>query len=350
MADSNKTEQPTPKRLEKARKEGRYPLSRHLVSAAQFAVFVGLLSAYGGAWFEKLTQCAAAIVRSAFTMQVSPHTVVRLGWEVSHRSLLAPLEAGAAMVATMLAIQLAATRFGISLSRLTPDLGRLNPLAKVKETLRQNLPSFLQSLILIPVFGVLVYWVLAPEMDVFFRLPLQSVRRGTAEITARIDGLLWKAAMALMALGAIDLFRQHRRYINDLRMSKQDLRDEMKESEGNPEMKGRIRRIQRDRSRRRMMQEVPTATAVIVNPTHYAIAIRYDLQAMAAPVVIAKGKNYLALRIRQKATEHQVPIIENPPLAQALYASVDVGQEIPPHLYRAVAEVLAYVFRLMNRN
>jgi flagellar biosynthetic protein FlhB len=118
--------------------------------------------------------------------------------------------------------------------------------------------------------------------------------------------------------------------------------------EGNPQMKARIRRLQRDRARRQMMKEVPTATAVVVNPTHFAVALRYQVDGMAAPMVVAKGKNYLAARIRQRAVEHQVPIVENPPLAQALYKSVEVGQEIPPHLYRAVAEILAYIFRLMN--
>jgi flagellar biosynthetic protein FlhB len=131
-------------------------------------------------------------------------------------------------------------------------------------------------------------------------------------------------------------------------MSKQEIRDEVKETEGNPLMKSRIRRIQRERLRHKMMKEVPKATAVIVNPTHYAVALRYSLDSMATPVVVAKGKNYLAQRIRQRAVEYQVPIIENPPLAQALYRSVEVGQEIPAHLYRAVAEILAYVYKLMN--
>ena len=131
-------------------------------------------------------------------------------------------------------------------------------------------------------------------------------------------------------------------------MSKQEIKEEMKELEGNPQMKARVRRLQRDRARRNMMKEIPTATAVVVNPTHYAVAIRYRMEDMAAPAVVAKGKNYLALRIRAKAIEHQVPIIENPPLAQALYKSVEPGQEIPPHLYRAVAEILAYIFKLMN--
>ncbi len=131
-------------------------------------------------------------------------------------------------------------------------------------------------------------------------------------------------------------------------MTKQEIRDEVKESEGNPQTKQRIRRIQRDVIRRSMMKEVPKATAIIVNPTHYAVAIRYSMETQAAPKVVAKGKNYLARRIREIAMEHNVPIVENQPLAQALYKSVEVGQEIPAHLYRAVAEILAYLYRLMN--
>ncbi len=146
------------------------------------------------------------------------------------------------------------------------------------------------------------------------------------------------------------LVRERAHYSKRLRMSKQDLRDEAKDTDGNPQTKARIRRIQRDMRRRNMMRDVAKATAVIVNPTHYAVAIQYEQGAMAAPQVVAKGKNYLAARIRQRAIENQVPIIENPPLAQALYKSVDVGQEIPAHLYRAVAEILAYIFKLMGNS
>jgi flagellar biosynthesis protein FlhB len=146
----------------------------------------------------------------------------------------------------------------------------------------------------------------------------------------------------------VDLFRQRRKYRRQLRMSKQEIREEVKETEGNPQTKSRIRRLQRDYSRRRMMKDVPTAAAVVVNPTHYAVALRYSLDGMTAPVVVAKGRNYQARRIREVAMAHQVPIVENPPLAQALYKSVEVGQEIPAHLYRAVAEILAYIYKLMR--
>jgi flagellar biosynthetic protein FlhB len=179
-------------------------------------------------------------------------------------------------------------------------------------------------------------------------LPLESVESGFRFLGTSLMDLFWKAAGVFMVFGSIDLFRQMRRYQKELRMSKQEIREESKDIEGNPQMKARIRRLQRDRARRQMMKEVAGATAVVVNPTHFAVAIRYHMDSMAAPLVVAKGKNYLALRIRQRAIENQVPIIENPPLAQALYKSVDVGQEIPPHLYRAVAEILAYIFKLMN--
>jgi flagellar biosynthetic protein FlhB len=132
-------------------------------------------------------------------------------------------------------------------------------------------------------------------------------------------------------------------------MTKQEVKDELKETEGNLQMKLRIRRLQRDAARRSMLKAVPKATAVIVNPTHYAIALQYEMSSKAVPSVVAKGKNYLAQAIRKRAAEHDIPIIENKPLAEALYQSVDVGQEIPPHLYRAVAEVLAYIYRTLSR-
>lgn len=159
---------------------------------------------------------------------------------------------------------------------------------------------------------------------------------------------MWRAAAVFLLAGVTDLIWQRHRYTKQLNMTKQEIREEHKEQESSPHVKARIRRIQRDLSRRKMMQEIPHATAVVVNPTHYAVAIRYSVDSGAAPKVIAKGKNYLAQRIRQKAIEHQVPIVENPPLARALYASAEVGQEIPTHLYRAVAEILAYIYKLMN--
>ena len=182
----------------------------------------------------------------------------------------------------------------------------------------------------------------------FLQLPGLAVRSAAGVIAASIQGLLWRFAWVLIGLGVVDFFRQLRRHTSQLRMSKQEIREEMKETDGNPQIKSRVRRIQRDLARRNMMKDVPKATAVVVNPTHYSVAIRYEIESMVAPKVVAKGKNYLARRIREIALEHEVPIVENQPLAQALYKSADVGQEIPAHLYRAVAEILAYIYKLMQ--
>jgi flagellar biosynthetic protein FlhB len=160
--------------------------------------------------------------------------------------------------------------------------------------------------------------------------------------------VLWQSAAVLVAVGLIDFAQRRRRYHRDLRMSRQDIRDESKEMEGNVQAKAQARRMMRDFVRRRMMSQVPKATAVIVNPTHYAVAIYYAADECEAPQVLAKGKNYLAARIRATAIKHGVPIVENPPLARSLYRSAEVGQEIPAALYRAVAEVLAYVYRMTN--
>ena len=238
------------------------------------------------------------------------------------------------------------TRLGFAFNKLAPDFSRLNPGKALANVKRQNLTGFVQALILLPVFSMAVYYIAQDNLPAFMQLPFLAVDSGLKRVTSSIGDLLWKAVYLFMIWGAIDLFRQTKRFQQEMRMSKQEIRDEAKESDGNPQVKQKIRRLQRDALRRRMMSQVPTATAVIVNPTHFAVAIRYHVESMSTPVVVAKGKNYLALRIRQKAIENLVPIVENPPLAQALYASVEVGQEIPSNFYRAIAEILAYIYKL----
>jgi flagellar biosynthetic protein FlhB len=349
MSDrSSKTEQPTAKRLDKAREEGQFPAAKEMVSALQFMVFLALLGAGGAKWFTAFRSATRALFLRAFSGDIQVEDLTHISRQLFGQTFFPLVVGGLAIAAATLLIRLITTRFGLSLKKLAPDPARLNPLAKLKEMPRQNLPALLQALILLPVFLWAVYVISRNKLDAFLSLPLQSVESGCALIAASLMDLFWKAAGLFLVFGAVDLFRQMRRHKRDLMMSTQDIREEIKDVEGNPQMKQRVRRLQRDRARRNMMKEIPTATAVVVNPTHYAVAIRYQLESMAAPVVVAKGKNYLAMRIRQKAIENQVPIIENPPLAQALYKSVDVGQEIPAHLYRAVAEILAYIFKLMN--
>jgi flagellar biosynthetic protein FlhB len=349
MADqSGKTEPATHRRLEKAREEGQFPAAREFVSALQFMVFLALLGAGGATWFAQFCQTTRSLFMLAFTPELRREDLTAIAWQLGWKHFFPLALGGLAVAMATLAFRLVTTRFGFSLNKLAPDLARLNPLTKLKELPRQNLPTLLQSVILLPLFLWAVYVIARDKLDGFLALPLQSVASGWGFLGGSLMELFWKASGVFLVFGCVDLIRQLHRYKQDLRMSKQDIKEEAKDLEGSAQMKARIRRLQRERMRRNMMRDVPKATAVVVNPTHFAVAIRYQVDSMAAPLVIAKGKNYLALRIRQMATEHQIPIIENPPLAQALYKSVEVGQEIPPHLYRAVAEILAYIFKLMN--
>ncbi len=350
MADSKdqRTEKPTQRRMKKAREEGRFPSARVFVSALQFLAFVAMLRSFGVAWILDIRNVMADLLRHSMSPNLPAADVIQFALRLLKRAMTPLLSLGAVMLLITVGMQLIVTRMGVSLKGLTPNLGRLNPMNKVKQLPKQNLASLLQAVVMIPVFGFVLYALVRDNFDTFFLLPLRSIASSALLVASSIQSLLWKASMLFVVFGAVDLIRQKQRYEQELKMSKQDIRDEFKEIEGNPVIKQRLRRLRRDMARRRMMHEVPKATAVIVNPTHYAIALSYSMHTPGAPKVVAKGKNYLALRIRQKAIDNQVPLIENPPLAQALYKSVDVGQEIPAEFYRAVAEVLAYIFKLMN--
>ncbi len=348
MADSQHTEKPTQRRLDRARKEGNFPSSREFLSSIQFLGFVSIVVTFGSTFLIRIAHAMRELLARAFSTDVTPAEMIALVRQIALPLFVPLILAGAALVLLILFAQLATTKLGISVSKLTPDFKRLNPISKIKNLPGQNFPMFLQALVLLVVVALVVYYEVSENLGSLLELPWMGAQVAVARIGEIISTLLWRAAGLFLIVGFIDLVWQRRRYTNQLKMTKQEIRQESKETEGNPQLKMRIRRLQRDLLRRQMMKEVPNATAVIVNPTHYAIAIKYSVDAPGAPRVIAKGKNYVAARIRAKAIEHQIPIVENPPLAQALYKSVDVGQEIPAHLYRAVAEILAYIYRLMN--
>jgi len=349
MAEKDqKTEQPTLRRMQKAREEGNFPSARIFVGSIQFLAFVAMLRSWGATWITATHETMAQLLHHSLAPSLDPAFILNLSLELIKRTFMPLAVLGGVLIGVTLAAQLMVTRLGVSLKKLAPDPKRLNPANRLRELPRQNIPALLQALVMLPVFGSAVYFLLRDDFQAFLSLPLKSVAAGAAQVGSSIQTLMWKASFVFLTFGAVDLFRQKQRYQKDLRMSKQEIRDELKEVEGSPLMKQRIRRLRRDAARRRMMQEVAKATAVIVNPTHYAVALKYSMQSAGAPTVVAKGKNYLALRIKQRAIDHQVPLVENPPLAQALYRSVDVGQEIPAQFYRAVAEILAYIHRLMN--
>jgi flagellar biosynthesis protein FlhB len=349
MAGSDKSEQPTQRRLQKAREQGNFASARQFVAGTQFLVFVVMLRTFGAKCLGAMGLTMADLFRRASSPHLTETDCVELARRLALNCGVPILGAGAALMLLSLALQLALTQLGFSFSKLAPDLKRLSPVSKLKQFTRQNFPALAQALLLLPISAYAVYAIGSENLTNTLTLPLKPVRAAGNDVFASLSTLLGRGAAFFFLFGCVDLFREKRRYTKDLRMTKQEIKDEHKETDGNPQTKMRIRRLQRDQARKRMMQNVPKATAVVVNPTHFAVALRYEPETMVAPIVIAKGKNYLALRIRQIALDHQIPLIENPPLARGLYAAADVGQEIPPHLYKAVAEILAYIFRLMHR-
>ena len=343
-----KTEKATAHRLLKARKEGKFASSKDFVSGLQFTVFVILLVESGQQLIGNLKQATRMLFSQAFRPDLSPAALTAILHQSFAHTMYPLVATSGVLVLSGLAFQLTSTGFGMSLQGLVPKASNFSVLSKLKSAPQKGFASAIQAAALLLMFGFTIYWVTARDLGRLLLIPLSSLQVGMAEMRSLCVAALWKAAAFFLLFGMIDLARQKRRFSKQMKMSKQDIRDEMKQTEGNPQIKMRIRRLQRDTRRRRMMEDVKTATALIVNPTHYAVAIRYHHESMAAPVVVAKGKNYLAARIRARALAHNVPLVENPPLAQALYKSVEVGQQIPPHLYRAVAEILAYILRLMG--
>jgi len=342
------TEKPTKRKLEKARREGQFPSSREFLAALQFLTFTVLLSAGASNVLDRARQMGRYFLTAAFHLELTPHSLPRL-YRASVGQIFQPLLwMGLCLSGVALAGQLGSTRLGLSPTKLAPDLKRLNPLEKIRSLPGQNFASFLQALVFLPLLIGAVCVVARQNLATYAGFTREGLWPALHTLADSLKSFLWKAALLFALIGCLDFVRVNHRHNKSLRMSKQELRDELKETEGDPQIKFRVRRIQRDLARRNMMKEIPKATAVIVNPTHYSVAIRYEMESMAAPLVLAKGKNYLALRIRQIAMDHQIPIVENQPLAQALYKSADVGQEIPPNLYRAVAEVLAYIFKIIR--
>jgi flagellar biosynthetic protein FlhB len=320
-----------------------------MVGAIQFVAMVVVLHNLVPQWKRHLQSSMTKLLERSMTADIGAGE-----WPMLLRALLLetmlPIGAAAGIVwLVTTGTHLGISKMGFSLQRLTPKFDRFNPMAKLREIPQQNLKSVIEAILLLAVLGLTINSLFRGYAERFLRLPFQSVPSAAEQVGSSLEDMLWKAAAIFVAFGAIDLFRQYRRHLSSLRMTKEEVKEEHKRQEGDPQMKGRIRRLRRELLRRQMMRDVPQATAVIVNPTHFAVALRYELDSMSSPVCVAKGKNWLALRIRQVAVDHEVPIVENPPLARALYDSIEVGHTIPPEFYKAVAEILAYIYRLMGR-
>jgi flagellar biosynthesis protein FlhB len=351
MADQGqKTEQPTQHRLIKARREGQFPVSKDLISTIQLGVGLVLLLKSGQALGNSVGELTATLFQQAFSSnELTVHELTRIFGLIARKPLLVLAEAGIVMLAVTLFAQLASTGFGLAGKQLMPDITRLQPGRRLSRIPADNVTATVRAAVLLPVIAYLLYQEIRSRLAELSNLSVTSVGAAIAQTRDIIGQALWRITFILFLLGAVDYVRRRRQHRQQLRMSKQEVREEAKSLEGNPQMKMRIRRLQRDAARRNMLKALPRAAGVIVNPTHYAVALHYELNSRTVPTVVAKGKNYLARIIKEKAIGYGIPVIENQALAQALYKAADVGQEIPPHLYRAVAEVLAYIYRTLNK-
>jgi len=345
--EPERTEQPTPKRLEEARKRGQVPRSTELSAAAVLLTAGGglhFLGRYMGGQLDGLMSSALALSREQSMDET--FMLATLSNDVLHALVTcAPI-----LVLTLIAALTAPMLLGgwnLSFAALAPDLTRLNPLAGFARMFSaRGAVELGKAFAKFVALALVAFHILHQKSAELLGLGMEPTRAAIGHAASVTGYAFLMLAGTLGLIAAVDVPWQLWQHTRRLRMTRQEVREEMKESEGSPEIKGRIRSLQREVAKRRMMQEVPKADVVIVNPTHFAVALRYDEQRMRAPLVVAKGADLIAARIREVATESKVPIFEAPPLARALFRSAEIGAEIPASLYVAVAQVLTYIYQL----
>lgn len=338
----DRTEPATPRRLEKAREDGQVALSKELA---------GLGALTGGVLGLVLAvPLGARMVRGFGGLMARAHEVPALpaAREVAWLGLQVALPAALLAALGALAATFGQTRGLVSAKGMRPRLSRLNPLAAIKRIFGiEGAIEFLRTLIKLGLVGAALWWALGDPADLprLLHLPAAGL---LAQVGQAASGLALAALVAFAGIAGLDWLVVRQRHLHRLRMSRKDLREEMKESDGDPQVKGRLRQLRQQRSRGRMMAAVPKAAVVVTNPTHFAVALAYEQGGAAAPRVVAKGADAVAARIRAAAEGAGVPIVSNPPLARALFR-LELETEIPPEHYQAVAEIIAYVWRLGGR-
>jgi flagellar biosynthetic protein FlhB len=345
--DSQKTEDPTAKRLSEARNEGNLPISR------DFSTWILLLG---------IVITAVALLPTTISQMMGPLTAVveksgeiRLG-EGSFFNAMEQIFGAFSIPLLSITILLmimgvlgwvlqTGLIFNMGLFKLKWE--RLNPVEGVKRLFSmQSLVELIKSVAKIVVVGAIAYMILEP---IFIRSEGLTGMNNGQLVTTTYElclHLLFAVFLTFTAIAAADFFYQRFTYFKNLRMTKSEVKEEFRQTEGDPHVKSRLRQIRTEKARKRMMAAVPKADVVITNPTHFAIALKYESGLMQAPVVIAKGQDFVAQKIREVAEAHKVPLVSNPPLARALYASVEIDEEIPPQHYRAVAEIISFIYKL----
>lgn len=348
--EASKTEEPSERKIEKAREEGDTAISQ---DAKSFIMFLGMLAVV---WliiplmFRWFYEFSLKFIELPDNIPMDARHIQRLLIS-SGVALLKILSIPFAIFIIFgITASISQTGFIYAPKKLEPNWNKLNIFAALPNFINmKKVVESLKGLLKICIIGYVSILVVKPYLSQVNLLPTMDSISILEFIHKIVVLLIFTVVIAIFVLAVADYLYQRYTYLKKLRMTKQELKDEYKQVEGDPLVKSRIRQVRMERARHRMMENVPKADVIIVNPTHYAVALEYKMETMDAPVVVAKGIDFLALKIREVAEEHEIPIVENPPLARALFASVEIDQAIPPEHFKAVAEVIGYVMQLKNQ-
>lgn len=350
-----KTEVPTAKKLNDARKEGQVAKSKEIITALMLLALFVVIKFYIGNLGQQMIECFSEfydlfgkiIGNSEYGMRMVDATgVVSLGL-TTVLNMIVPFIALAVVIAILgNALQ---QKWMVTTKPLQPKLSKISPISGLKRMFNvKQLFEVGKSVAMIAVMCYVIYTTVKDKLGVLYTFYNISLYEALEIVGDIIVDLGIKISAVFLVIGFVDLIYQRHKFKEDMKMTKQEVKDEFKNAEGDPQVKGQIRRRMQQVSRRRMMEALPQADVVITNPTHFAVALKYEANKGQAPVVIAKGADYLAFDIKAKAKEYGIEIVENKPLARILYNNVEIGAQIPPELYQAVAEVLAFVYSLKN--
>jgi len=348
-SSEEKTEQATPKKRSEARDKGQVAKSEDFNTAMILLSGVLLTLFLGGAIIAQMKDTMGMLCKNLFYEDFNADTFITLVMDISFKNLNVVLPLMGGFMVVGLIATTSQVGFGLSRKALIPDFKRLNPIAGMKNLVsRRSLVKTAMSLVKLSIMSGVAYVSIKKDLEPL--LELISMR--TEAIFSSASGLIFaialKITIIMLILSFLDLLYQRWQHSKDLMMTKNEVKQESKQSEGDPLMKSRIKAVQREMSNKRMMQEVPEADVVVTNPTHYAVALKYDAATMESPKVVAKGVDLIALKIREIATNNNIPIVEDRVLARVLYSTIELGSEVPPKLYQAVAKVLSYVYQLRN--
>ena len=350
MPSQDRTEEATPRRRAEARRKGQVARSIEISSVAIMLAGFAIMNLTGAMIFGQISGLTKESLRLMAFEDLSLVVVSQGGHELVVRLLMtmAPLFTGLFVIGV--GVNVLQTNVVFSLFPLKPDLGRLNPLNGLKRMFSfRSLFELAKSTAKIAIAGFIAYTVFRDKFESFLLLSRSDLASGVWLLVQALFETGWKAGGLLLVLAATDYFYQRRQFEKNLKMTREELKEEMKHYEGSPEVKARIRRMQRAFTRGRIVQNVLHADVVVTDPTELAVALEYDGSTMSAPTVTAKGQRLIAEQIKDIAKEHAVPIVENKPLARALFDTVEIGTEVPVALYQAVAGVLAFIYQSKNK-